>query len=139
MTSTRGPVREGAGAALRTERRLRMVLVSSSAIVRYRLQRELGARGIDVEAALDVSDALAVAGSADVILVDAAATSAAGQHVVRRLKQAVGRVPVLFLDERSPQGDEHAEILRAGADGVVLSGDDVEAIAGTIALHLRST
>jgi len=132
----RPDLKEAYGKAVASEAaKPRVVLVSSSAIVRYQIQRELVARHFVVIVKDDISAALTYAANADVVVVDAVCTSAAGQNAVRRLKEAVGRVPVLFLDDRAPVGDEHGQILRAGADGVVLR-DDVDAIAATLHMYV---
>jgi DNA-binding response OmpR family regulator len=121
----------------------RVVVVSTSGLVRYSLSRELQPRGFVVINVNDVgADAIHAAREAvpDVVLVDAGSASANGRFLVKRLKQepALRRTPVLFLDERVPTGVEARQrVLDDGADGVVARTDDFDALAATLKLHLR--
>lgn len=121
----------------------RVVVVSTSGLVRYSLSRELQPRGFVVINVNDVgADAIHAAREAvpDVVLVDAGSASANGRFLVKRLKQepALRRTPVLFLDERVPNGVEARQrVLDDGADGVVARSDDFDALAAALKLHLR--
>jgi len=120
----------------------RVVVISPSSLVRFRLQRELSPRGFIV---IDVADAGAGAArairdaAADVVLIDGGCATATGRILVKHLKQdpAIRRTPVLFLDDRDPGEEARRQVLHDGADGIVPRGDDFDALAATLTLHLR--
>lgn len=120
----------------------RVVVISASGLVRFSLQRELGPRGFVVIQVGDVGqDAVRAVrdAHADVVLVDAGCATAAGRILVKHLKQdpEIRRTPVLFLDDRSPGEEARRQVLTDGADGIVPRGDDFDALAATLKLHLR--
>ena len=119
----------------------KVVVLSPSGLVRFRLKKELWPRGFDV---VETDDCVGASKAVrdqhiDIVLIDACSTSSAGLNLVRRLKDdpAISRTPVLFLDDHVPAGDEGAVLLAAGADGVVPRSDDFDALAATLSLHMR--
>jgi DNA-binding response OmpR family regulator len=121
----------------------RVVVVSTSGLVRYSLSRELQPRGFVVINVNDVgADAVHATTDAapDVVLIDAGSASHNGRFLVKRFKQepSLRRTPVLFLDDRVPTGIEaRQKVLDDGADGVVARSDDFDALAAVLKLHLR--
>jgi DNA-binding response OmpR family regulator len=119
----------------------RVVLISTSGLVRFRLRRELTPRGfvvVDVDNIGDTTRAVANA-NADVVLIDASSGTPTGRHLVKALKHdpKLRRTPVLFLDDSAPSEETRQSVLAAGADGIVPRGDDFDALAATLSLHMR--
>ena len=116
----------------------KVLVLSPSGLVRFRVKKELRPRGFDV---IDGDDAFANrlvrAERPDVILVDASATSAAGERLVKSLKDdpATSSVPLLFFSDDTPEA--RSAVLALGADGVVPRRDDFDALAETLTLHLK--
>ncbi len=120
----------------------RVVVISTSGLVRFRLRRELTPRGfvvVDVEH-IDGGTSRAVREArADVVLIDANSGTPTGRHLVRALKHdpSLHKTPVLFLDDRVPSDETRASVLASGADGIVPRGEDFDALAATLSLHMR--
>lgn len=120
----------------------RVVVISKSGMVRFQCKRELAPRGYHVVDMPEAFTPAAVVRSverarADVVIVDGNASSASSRFLLRTLKDApsIGRTPVLFLADDRP--DHREAILSAGADGVIPRADDFDAVAATLALHLK--
>ena len=119
----------------------RVVVLSTSGLVRFRIKRELTPRGFVVVDCSDIGGPCATRAvkdaNADVILVDTGATTAACRYLMASLKDdpATRRTPVLLLAEDGE--DARREILAAGADGLVPQVDDFDALAAMLRLHLR--
>ena len=117
----------------------RVLVVSASSLVRFRLRRELQSRGFCVNEASELTGPAVVRAAlgVDAVLVDAAPTSSPCRYMLRSLRTdaATERVPVLLLTADSPAVRQ--ELLAVGADGLVPQNEDFDAIAATLSLHLR--
>lgn len=118
----------------------KILVLSPSGLVRFRVKKELKPRGFDVVES-DGNDAFANrivrAERPDVVLVDAYANSSAGERLVKCLKEdpTTASTPVLFFSDDTPES--RALVLSLGADGVVPRRDDFDALAETLTLHLK--
>ena len=117
----------------------RVLVVSSSSLVRFKLCRELQSRGFSVSEAGELTGPAVVRAAlgADAVLVDAPPTSSACRYMLRSLRTdaSTERVPVLLLTADSPA--VRLELLSVGADGLVPHNADFDALAATLGLHLR--
>lgn len=118
----------------------RVVVISSSGLVRFGLRRALMPRGfdvVDVEAGADAARLIKGA-EADVVLLDSAASSPACRFLMRSLKDdpATRRTPVLLIADDGVEA--RRSVLAAGADGLVPRVDDFDALAATLRLHLKN-
>lgn len=118
----------------------RVVVISTSGLVRFRLKRELTPRGFFVVDCPDLGGVGATRAvkdaKADVILVDSSATSSACRFLMASLKldPATRRTPVLLLAADSEAA--RRDVLAAGADGLIPEVDDFDALAAMLRLHL---
>lgn len=117
----------------------RVVVVSSSSLVRFRLRRELQERGFAVTEASELTGPAVVRAAlgADIVVVDAAPTSSACRYMLRSLRTdaSTERVPVVLLTADTQTVRQ--ELLSVGADGLVPHNEDFDALAATLSLHLR--
>ncbi len=118
----------------------KILVLSPSGLVRFRIKNELKPRGfvvVDMDASEGFANRAVRAERPDVILIDACATSAAGERLVRSLKDdpTTSATPVLLFSDDEPEA--RAAVLNLGADGVVPRKDDFDALAETISLHLK--
>ena len=118
----------------------KVLVLSPSGLVRFRVKPELQPRGFLV-VEMDGAEGAAVravrAERPDVVLVDACATSTAGERLVRALKASptTAHTPLILFSDDGP--DARAAVLDLGADGVVPRKDDFDALAETLSLHLK--
>ncbi|MDP2342816.1 MAG: response regulator [Deltaproteobacteria bacterium] len=118
----------------------KVLVLSPSGLVLFRVKKELKTRGFDVVDS-DGSDAfpnrIVRAERPDVILVDASANSTTGERLVKCLKEdpTTASTPVLFFSDDTPES--RSQVLSSGADGVVPRKDDFDALAETLSLHLK--
>ncbi len=118
----------------------KVLVLSPSGLVRFRVKKELKPRGFDVvegDGADTVANRLVRAERPDVVLVDASASSSAGERLVRCLKgdPLTASTPVLFFSDDALEA--RSAVLDVGADGVVPRLDDFDGLAETLALHLK--
>ncbi len=119
----------------------RVVIISSSGLVRFGLKRALTPRGFDVVDLMEMTGAAAARAlkdvGADVVLLDSSATSPACRSFVRALREdaATARTPILLLAEDTDEARRN--VLAAGCDGLVPEVDDFDALAATLRLHLK--
>ena len=118
----------------------RVLVLSPSGLVRFRVKRELKHRGFDVvdtDGGEGFANRCVRAERPDVVLVDTCAGSAAGERLVRSLKgdPTTSATPVVLFSDDEPLA--RAAVLLLGADGVVPRGDDFDALAATLSLHLK--
>jgi DNA-binding response OmpR family regulator len=136
----RRAVRQRARRAEREERMPKVLVLSASGLVRFRVKKELKPRGFDV-VDTDGSEGFAAravrAEQPDVVLLDTNANSIVGERLVRSLKEdpTTSTTPLLLFSDDTPEA--RAAVLGIGADGVVSRRDDFDALAATISLHLK--
>lgn len=128
------------GTAPRAAEALPKVLVlSASALVRFRVKKELKPRGFQVVEleGEGFANRMVRAEQPDVILIDTCATSPQGARLVRSLKDdpTTSGIPVLLFSDDAPES--RAALFGLGADGVVPRRDDFDALAETLTLHLK--
>lgn len=118
----------------------KVLVLSASGLVRFRVKKELKPRGFDV-VDTDGSEGFAAravrAEQPDVVLLDTNANSIVGERLVRSLKEdpTTSTTPLLLFSDDTPEA--RAAVLGIGADGVVSRRDDFDALAATISLHLK--
>lgn len=118
----------------------KILVLSPSGLVRFRVKNELRPRGfvvVEANGAEGFANRAVRAERPDVVLVDACATSAAGERLVRSLKDdpTTSKTPLLLFSDDGPEA--RAAVLGLGADGVVPRKDDFDALAETLSLHLK--
>lgn len=118
----------------------KILVLSPSGLVRFRVKKELQPRGfkvVDMDGSEGFANRAVRAERPDVVLVDACALSVLGERLVRALKEdpTTSGTPLLMFSDDGP--DARAALLGFGADGVVPRKDDFDALAETITLHLK--
>jgi len=121
----------------------RVLVLSSSGLVRFRVKRELKHRGFEVveaDGGEGFVNRAVRAQRPDVILIDTCGTGNSGELVVRGLKgdPTTSSTPVIMFSDETPESPwNRADIFRFGADGVATRRDDFDALAETLSLHLK--
>jgi two-component system OmpR family response regulator len=116
----------------------RLLVVDDEATVRELLSDALRFAGFDVSSAATGAEAVAMAGREppDLVLLDVMLPGMDGFEVVRRLRAAGGRVPVLFLSARDAP-DDKVTGLSAGGDDYVTKPFHLRELIARIEAILR--